>query len=347
MTLNEHIEAFSELGKFLEQFFNDSNTKDDEFSQRLATEIEAAVHYNGWFTKNNVRFSLQQWQLALTEDNLSAWLKNYDINTKAPKTIGLILAGNVPLVGFHDVLSVLVTGHNVLIKYSSNDQRLLPLLLEKLKAINSKYNERIKTAKDQLKGFDAVIATGSNNTSRYFNYYFKNVPSIIRKNRHSVAILTGEESPEQIQLLANDIFRYYGLGCRNVSKLLVPEGYNFNTFFENIMNWSEVINDNKYANNYDYNKAVYLMSGANMLDNNFVLLKDDKGFSSPIGVLFQDSYKNLEELEEILAEEKDNLQCLVSNNLQPHHIYFGETQHPKLWDYADNIDTVEFLLKVN
>ncbi len=347
MTLNEHIEAFSELGKFLEQFFNDSNTKDDEFSQRLATEIEAAVHYNGWFTKNNVRFSLQQWQLALTEDNLSAWLKNYDINTKAPKTIGLILAGNVPLVGFHDVLSVLVTGHNVLIKYSSNDQRLLPLLLEKLKAINNKYNERIKTAKDQLKGFDAVIATGSNNTSRYFNYYFKNVPSIIRKNRHSVAILTGEESPEQIQLLANDIFRYYGLGCRNVSKLLVPEGYNFNTFFENIMNWSEVINDNKYANNYDYNKAVYLMSGANMLDNNFVLLKEDKGFSSPIGVLFQDSYKNLEELEEILAEEKDNLQCVVSNNLQPHHIYFGETQHPKLWDYADNIDTVEFLLKVN
>ena len=347
MTLNEHIEAFSELGKFLEQFFNDSNTKDDEFSQRLATEIEAAVHYNGWFTKNNVRFSLQQWQLALTEDNLSAWLKNYNINTKAPKTIGLILAGNVPLVGFHDVLSVLVTGHNVLIKYSSNDQRLLPLLLEKLKAINSKYNERIKTAKDQLKGFDAVIATGSNNTSRYFNYYFKNVPSIIRKNRHSVAILTGEESPEQIQLLANDIFRYYGLGCRNVSKLLVPEGYNFNTFFENIMNWSEVINDNKYANNYDYNKAVYLMSGANMLDNKFVLLKDDKGFSSPIGVLFQDSYKNLEELEEILAEEKDNLQCVVSNNLQPQHIYFGETQHPKLWDYADNIDTVEFLLKVN
>ena len=347
MTLNEHIEAFSELGKFLEQFFNDSNTKDDEFSQRLATEIEAAVHYNGWFTKNNVRFSLQQWQLALTEDNLSAWLKNYDINTKAPKTIGLILAGNVPLVGFHDVLSVLVTGHNVLIKYSSNDQRLLPLLLEKLKAINTNYNERIKTAKDQLKGFDAVIATGSNNTSRYFNYYFKNVPSIIRKNRHSVAILTGEESPEQIQLLANDIFRYYGLGCRNVSKLLVPEGYNFNTFFENIMNWSEVINDNKYANNYDYNKAVYLMSGANMLDNNFVLLKEDKGFSSPIGVLFQDSYKNLEELEEILAEEKDNLQCVVSNNLQPHHIYFGETQHPKLWDYADNIDTVEFLLKVN
>ncbi|MBG24696.1 MULTISPECIES: acyl-CoA reductase [Croceibacter] len=347
MTLNEHIEAFSELGKFLEQFFNDSNTKDDEFSQRLATEIEAAVHYNGWFTKNNVRFSLQQWQLALTEDNLSAWLKNYNINTKAPKTIGLILAGNVPLVGFHDVLSVLVTGHNVLIKYSSNDQRLLPLLLEKLKAINTNYNERIKTAKDQLKGFDAVIATGSNNTSRYFNYYFKNVPSIIRKNRHSVAILTGEESPEQIQLLANDIFRYYGLGCRNVSKLLVPEGYNFNTFFENIMNWSEVINDNKYANNYDYNKAVYLMSGANMLDNNFVLLKEDKGFSSPIGVLFQDSYKNLEELEEILAEEKDNLQCVVSNNLQPHHIYFGETQHPKLWDYADNIDTVEFLLKVN
>jgi hypothetical protein len=347
MTLNEHIEAFSELGKFLEQFFNDSNTKDDEFSQRLATEIEAAVHYNGWFTKNNVRFSLQQWQLALTEDNLSAWLKNYDINTKAPNTIGLILAGNVPLVGFHDVLSVLVTGHNVLIKYSSNDQRLLPLLLGKLKAINNKYNDRIKTAKDQLKGFDAVIATGSNNTSRYFNYYFKNVPSIIRKNRHSVAILTGEESPEQIQLLANDIFRYYGLGCRNVSKLLVPEGYNFNTFFENIMNWSEVINDNKYANNYDYNKAVYLMSGANMLDNNFVLLKEDKGFSSPIGVLFQDSYKNLEELEEILAEEKDNLQCVVSNNLQPHHIYFGETQHPKLWDYADNIDTVEFLLKVN
>jgi hypothetical protein len=347
MTLNKHIEAFSKLGEFLGQFSDNSNIPQDELSQKLATEIDSAVHYNGWFTINNVKFSLEQWHLALTKENLDTWLKDYNIPTTEPKIIGLILAGNVPLVGFHDVLSVLVTGHKVLIKYSSNDQRLLPLILEKLKSINSSYSDRILVAKDQLKGFDAVIATGSNNTSRYFEYYFKDVPSIIRKNRHSVAILTGKETPEQLQLLANDIFRYYGLGCRNVSKLFVPEGYVFNEFFENIMNWSEVINDNKYANNYDYNKAVYLMSGANMLDNNFVLLKEDKGFSSPIGVLFQDSYKDLEDLKEILSAEKDNLQCVVSNNLKPHHIYFGNTQHPKLWDYADNIDTVEFLLKVN
>ena len=230
--------SFVELGNFLRQFSEDSNTKNasvlqnDLFFLDFEDLIVLSQSHNGWFTPEHVYFSIQSWAKALTEDNLNKWLTPYDLSSTNIKKVGLVLAGNIPLVGFHDFLSVLISGHDVLVKTSSNDQYLLKFLAKYLIAIEPKLNSKITFVEGKLEGFDAVIATGSNNTARYFEYYFKDKPSIIRKNRNSVAILNGEESFEDLVLLGEDIFRYFGLGCRNVSKLFVPKGYNFDNFFK-------------------------------------------------------------------------------------------------------------------
>jgi len=252
------------------------------------------------------------------------------------------MAGNIPLVGFHDFLSVLITGNKVLAKLSSNDTVLLPFLAKKLIEIEPGFAELIEFTEERLSNFDAVIATGSNNTARYFEYYFGKYPSIIRKNRNSVAILTGNETPEQLDALAEDIFRYFGLGCRNVSKLFLPKDYNFDPFFNAMYGWKEIINNNKYINNYDYNKAVYLMSNIELLDNEFLLLKEDNGFSSPISVVFYQYYESEDELRKYLSENKEHIQAIVSEKDIP----FGAAQKPQLWDYADGVDTVSFLLNL-
>lgn len=212
--------------------------------------------------------------------------------------------------------------------------------------LDSRYENRIQFTEDRLKDFDAVIATGSNNTARYFEYYFKNKPSIIRKNRNSVAIITGNETKEELQKLGEDIFRYYGLGCRNVSKLYVPENYDFDLFFKSMYDWNPIINQDKYANNYDYNKAVYLMSEFKLLDNGFLMLKEDKSFGSPIATLFYEIYENEQKLKTILKENADKIQCVVKNEGNKQEVNFGQTQKPQLWDYADNIDTIDFLSKL-
>ena len=252
------------------------------------------------------------------------------------------MAGNIPLVGFHDFLSVLITGNKVLCKMSSNDKILLTFLIQKLIEIEPSFKDYIAITDGKLTDFNAVIATGSNNTARYFDYYFKKHPSIIRKNRNSIALITGDETPEQMQLLAKDIFTYFGLGCRNVSKILVPKNYNWDHFFNNMFVERELINNHKYANNYDYNKAVYLMSDIKLLDNEFMLLKEDEGYSSPISVVFYEFYESVLEAKEKLASDTDQIQCIVSKNHIPH----GETQSPNLWDYADAVDTVKFILEL-
>ncbi|MDX1762647.1 MAG: acyl-CoA reductase, partial [Christiangramia sp.] len=231
-------------------------------------------------------------------------------------------------------------------KQSSHDKQLLPVIAAYLMDLDSRYENRIEFTDEKLENFDAVIATGSDNTARYFEYYFKGKPSIIRKNRNSVAILTGDESKDELAKLGDDIFRYYGLGCRNVSKLYVPKGYNFDNFFQAIYEWNPIINREKYANNYDYNKAVYLMSEFKLLDNGFLMLKEDKSFGSPIASLFYETYSNEEELNQFLKEHSEKIQCVVKENADNHEVKFGQTQKPQLWDYADNIDTIDFLLKL-
>lgn len=352
MTINQRKDKFVELGKFLSQFKADGIVKEeaiehnDPFFDLMQEKIFNAVHYNGWFTKENILFSLEQWSAALTQNNLDKWLDSYNLEPSRAKSVGVIMAGNIPLVGFHDLLCVLISGHRIQIKQSSNDQSLLPVITSYLMSIAPQWKDAIEfVGKDdaKLKDFDAVIATGSNNTARYFEYYFKAKPAIIRKNRNSVAVLTGKESSEELSLLGEDIFRYYGLGCRNVSKLYVPKGYDFDTFFKAIYPWNSIINENKYANNYDYNKAVYLMSEFNLLDNGFLMLKEDEKFGSPIATVFYQTYEDLSHLKDLLLQQKEAIQCVVGKGVMQGEVAFGQTQHPELWQYADDVDTLKFL----
>ncbi len=344
--------ALVELGKFLSQFSSGCIQKkenilhNDMFFDGFKHQIKLAQEHNGWFTKNNILFALNSWSKSLTDSSINEWKEKYNFNIVDPKKIAVIMAGNIPLVGFHDFISVLISGHDVLVKQSSNDKHLLPYISKYLEYIEPSLKGKISFTDEKLEDFDAVIATGSDNTARYFEYYFKNKPSIIRKNRNSVAVLTGNETKEQLAALSEDVFRYYGLGCRNVSKLFVQTNYYFDNFFEAMHPWHPIINENKYANNYDYNKAVYLMSEFDMLENGFIMLKEDTSYASPIATLFYEKYNSIEELTEKLSLDNDKIQCVVANGIIENEIDFGKTQNPELWDYADGIDTVDFLLKI-
>ncbi|MFH6996991.1 acyl-CoA reductase [Flavobacterium sp. FlaQc-57] len=354
MTLETKKSVFVELGKFLKQFSETNTIKksdvlhNDLFFEDFEKLIHLSQSHNGWYTPEQVYFSIQSWANALTEENIEKWISNYSVDSvndnKTEKTVALILAGNIPLVGFHDFLSVLITGNKALIKTSSNDQHLLPFLAKYLIAVDESLKDKITFVEGKLENFDTVIATGSNNTARYFEYYFKDKPSIIRKNRNSVAVLNGKETHEELEALGEDIFRYFGLGCRNVSKLFVPKDYSFVAFFEAIFKYQDVIHYEKYANNYDYNKAVFLMSNFKLLDNGFLTLKEDTSYASPISSVFYEFYENIEDLQTRLEADAEQIQCIVSNDLIKNSIPFGQTQNPQLWDYADNVDTITFLL---
>ncbi|MBT8282488.1 MAG: acyl-CoA reductase, partial [Muriicola sp.] len=281
-TLEERFKAFVKLGEFLRNFRPSENTENGEYDE-LREVLRQARHKNGWFSEENLHHALTAWGELLTPENLKTWISSYPLQDVTAKEIAVIMAGNIPLVGFHDLLSVLITGHTAMVKMSSNDRDLLPYLTRKLTAFEPQLEGRVKFAEGILKDFDAVIATGSDNTSRYFEYYFGHKPHIIRKNRNSVAVLQGDETQETLKVLGEDIFRYFGLGCRSVSKLFIPEAYDFKDFFEAIEPYKSLIDHHKYHNNYDYNKAVYLMSEFPFLDNGFLLLKPDENYASPIG----------------------------------------------------------------
>ncbi|GAA3589211.1 acyl-CoA reductase [Flavivirga amylovorans] len=352
MNLQQRINAFVKLGDFLSQFSNEVILKKDNvehndlFFDGFKHQLKLAEENNGWFTQENICFSIEGWTESLTTDNLNKWLESYQISNTNAKQVAIIMAGNIPLVGFHDFLSVLISGHHVLVKQSSNDKHLLPYLAKYLEFVEPGFKGTITFTEDKIEGFDAVIATGSNNTARYFEYYFKGKPSIIRNNRNSVAVLNGKESKEELEALSEDIFRYYGLGCRNVSKLFVPKNYNFDAFFEAMYHWHPIINKAKYANNYDYNKAVYLMSEFDMLENGFLMIKEDKSYASPIATVFYEYYDSTKQLKEKLDIETQQIQCIVSNGFTENEISFGATQKPQLWDYADSVDSIEFLLAI-
>ncbi|MGV8814169.1 MAG: acyl-CoA reductase [Gelidibacter sp.] len=352
MDLQQRINAFVKLGEFIQQFStesfktNENITGNDLFFDGFKHQIKLAHEHNGWFTKENICFSLNGWSKSLTDVSINEWIAKYSFNDITPKKVAIIMAGNIPLVGFHDFLSVLISGHDVVVRQSSNDKHLLPYLAKYLEHIEPAFKGKIKFTEEKLTDFDAVIATGSDNTARYFEHYFKGKPSIIRKNRNSVAILTGEETDEEMKSLSEDIFRYYGLGCRNVSKLFVPNGYNFDAFFKGVYEWHPIINQHKYANNYDYNKAVYIMSEFDLLENGFLMIKEDTSYSSPIATLFYEYYNDINALKQQLKDIENNIQCIVSKGITDNSVAFGQTQFPQLWNYADNVDTIAFLLKL-
>nr|WP_299382005.1 acyl-CoA reductase [Allomuricauda sp.] len=337
---NPIVQAFVKLGDLIRDFCENGN---DEFQAQLIK----AQQQNGWFTQDNLNFCLQHWAELLTQKELTSWLEDYDLTTpNDPKTIGVVMAGNIPLVGFHDFICVLVSGNKIQAKLSSNDTVLLPYLAQQLVRFEPSLKEAITFVEGKFQHFDAVIATGSNNTSRYFEYYFGKKPNIIRKNRNAIGVLTGNESPEELTALGEDVFRYYGLGCRNVSKIYVPADYDFEPFFNAIFKYKDIIDQHKYANNYDYNKAVYLMSDFRILDNGFLILKEDEGFASPIAALFYEKYTSKSGLQGLLYQKEEEIQCVVAKDFAPNEIAFGHTQRPALHDYADGVDTLSFLIQL-
>ncbi len=347
MLSQNRINAFVEFGRFLSQFSREKiEPKEDVllndlFFDAFKLQIKRAKEFNGWFTEDNILYAFDSWSKELTFNNLNNWISNYNLNTDV-KVIAVIMAGNIPLVGFHDFLSVLISGHSILIKQSSSDTHFLPLIAKYLEHVEPELKGKISFTEEKLENFDAVIATGSNNTARYFEYYFGKHPNIIRKNRNSVAVLTGKESQEELAGLGEDIFRYFGLGCRSVSKLFVPKSYDFDQLFGAVYPYKDIINYKKYANNYDYNKAVYLMSEFDLLENGFLMLKEDSSYSSPISSLFYEYYDDLDSLNKKLLQETEQIQCVVSNSIE-NTVDFGKTQQPSLTDYADGVDTMEFL----
>ncbi|MBT4345586.1 MAG: acyl-CoA reductase [Flavobacteriales bacterium] len=331
MTLQDRINIISELGLYLRK-----NFLEDHFDS-----IKIATVKNPWFTVKSITNAVLSISDMVEKDMLNAWLNPYTIKEpSSPKNVLIIMAGNIPLVGFHDLLSVIIMGHNPVIKLSSNDNVLMPLIINIfLDLFPSNYNQ-IKFIND-VKGrsFDAVITTGTDNSANYFKYYFKDAKKIIRKNRRSIAILDGSESSQQIKGLANDIFLYYGLGCRNVSKLYLPCGYDLNILFKSFYSHKHVMEHKKYGNNYDYNKAIFLMGNNKLIENGFILLKEDSSLYSPVAMLYYEYYNDINDVDTFINKNSDKIQCIVSKN----NIPFGNTQKPKLWDYADGVDTIDFL----
>lgn len=311
--------------------------------------IEIACDHNAWFIRKNIKQSLD----AITNEMLDAeklenWIGNYNLNaTKNPKKIGLIMAGNLPLVGFADWLSVFMSGNIALVKCSDKDNILFPALMNKLNEIDSELENKTQII-ERLKDYDAVIATGSNNSSIYFESYFKHVPHIIRKNRTSVAVLDGTESDEVILKIGNDIHAYFGLGCRNVSKIYLPAGYDVKKLLAVWETQQDNINFNKYKNNFDYNLSLYLLNKIPFYTDNSLILIEDKSLFSRISCIHFEFYDDETSLIHSLTENLEDIQCIVSEkplgnlNVTPP----GETQQPGLMDYADNVDTMQFLLNL-
>ena len=334
-TLSDRISAFVQLGIRL------SNLSEDE----KFPLFRQAENQNAWFTQRSLEQALEGIRVMLDARALEKWLAAYtSLDPKSPKQVGLMLSGNIPAVGFHDLLSVLISGHTACVKLSSQDAALPLWLIQELKRIEPRFSDRIQV-EDMLKNKQAYIATGSDNSARYFNYYFGKYPHLIRSNRTSVAILQGDESPANLQALGADIFDYFGLGCRNVSKVFVKNQGQLTDLLDALEPFSWVANHHKYFNNYEYNKSIYLVNRTTHLDNGFLLLKESTDLVSPIGVLFYEIYSEEHELKTKLKDLDAKIQCVVGNPTMdlPGIIPFGQTQCPQPWDYADGVDTLQFL----
>ena len=343
MTKQQRIGAFVRLKSFLDRHFSSQYLVEEKnLHEGLNALIDSAFAYNGWFSRNFTEEALKNIAFMLDEKELQAFCNPIPEDIES-KRVAVICAGNIPMVCFHDVLCVLLSGHQLIVKMSEDDRLLLPFFLKLLVYYEPDFEEKIRFAHGRLSDFDAVIATGSNNTAKHFEFYFSKYPNIIRKNRSSIAILTGEETNDDFKELGKDIFTYYGLGCRNVGKLLVPKGYNFNTFFEGIYSFGEVVNNNKYGNNYDYHRSLYLLESLPFLDNNFLILRESHELHSPISVLYYQEYTNSQELEAYLNKHHDALQCVVGKTYTP----FGCSQKPVISEYADGVNTLDFLVHLS
>ncbi len=359
MGKNEYIETFEKLGIFLEQFGRKANKPihaapwlealNSEFLRPMESLVKTSYLHNPWFTEENIRYALEVTGRSLSAESLVSWLSCYGtpVNRLKQKTVAVVMAGNVPMVGFHDMLCVLISGHRIKARLSSKDDRLLKMITSTILAINKEFEKTITLEEGTLKDFDAIIATGSDNTARYFEYYFGKYPNIIRKNRNSAAIIDGRETKKELERLAHDIFRYFGLGCRSVSKIYVPAGYDFAGLIEAFGTYSHLHDHNQWANNYEYQRAIHLIDKIPHIDSGFLLIRENSSFSSPVAVLNYENYDRVEAALASLSAAGDKLQCITGRQFFNNRIIpLGKAQEPGLDDYADNIDTLGFLLNL-
>ncbi len=332
MTSSERIHAFIKLGEKIKALDPDT----------FADIAQSAHAKNGWFTPESVEKSFVGIAHLLKKEKLEKWTSNYDLNIEIPKIVGIVMAGNIPMVGFHDLLCVLLSGNMAAIKLSSQDEVLMSQVIEWIIEIESRFKKNIEI-RDKLDQVNAVIATGSDNTARYFEYYFGKYPNIIRKNRTSIAILDGTESNEELHSLGEDLFTYFGLGCRNISKVFTPKGFDITSIFPHFEDFKEIINHHKYGNNYDYYKSILLVNKTPHLDSGFLLVNTTDDLVSPTSVLYHQEYATKDQLTNVLKLQEEKIQCIVGHN----HIPFGQAQTPEPWDYADGVDVMEFLVELN
>lgn len=348
------IRNLSLLGEFLGQFQTEASSKDplleslnDKHFEAFSILIQKEQFHNPWFTPKNVIRAFIGLSRMLETENLKKWMDAYELRERPrerQKEIGLVMAGNIPLVGFHDLLSVLASGHRLRARTSSKDDRLPRKVVEVLADLDAEMASRIMFSDEPLKGIDAIIATGSNNSARYFEYYFRDIPHIIRRNRNGVAVLTGEESASELEMLGDDIFTYFGMGCRNVTKLYIPDSYDLKVLLSVLDRFGDLCQHHKYGNNVDYHRSIYLMNQVPFLDNGILLIKEDTAIASPIGVVFYERYAEIGWVRDQLATRNEEIQCIISNHPDiPGAIPPGSSQDPMPWDYADGVDTLRFL----
>lgn len=351
ISLQKRIKTFHQLGIQLKQIIRDYETKqNDETSIRFEQKLHQAHARNGWFTEENSIAALKGILSWLQEDTLEKWVLSYPAlkEEKSSKKVAVIMAGNIPLVNFHDFLAVLISGHQFIGKLSSQDDVLLPYLAELLIAIEPAFNVNIQFTTEIIKDVDAIIATGSDNSARYFEYYFQKYPNIIRKNRSSVAVLSGEETREDFLALGKDIFQYYGLGCRNVSHLFLPVGFDIKQMLDAWDDFQFVTQQSKYVNNYDYQKAIFLINNVPFYDNGFLLLKESETLATPVSVIHFQYYQELEEVKQFLHVQAEKIQCVATNIEALHtNVGLGKTQMPTLSDYPDGVDILRFLIHLH
>ena len=346
MNLHKRIKAFAKLSDYL-TIYQKNNTS---ANNQLSNAIDSACLYNRWFTIENILFSISSIAESIKKTSIETWIQNYKLpeNNDKPNQIGVVMAGNLPLVGFHDFFYVLIAGNHVIAKLSSDDKYLLPAIANQLIAFEPEFADYIKFTEHKLENFNAIIATGSNNTARYFEYYFGKYPHIIRQNRNGVAVLSGNETKDELSALCYDITSYFGMGCRNVSKLLVPKDFNFIELLDALTKHDYILDTTKYYNNYEYYRSIYLINLLPFYDNGSTILKEEKLIASPISVVYYEFYKDIEAVNQFLEENKNQIQCIVSNNQAVKgSIPFGSAQSPSLMDYADGVDVMEFLMNIS
>jgi len=331
MDLQQRINILEEIGKYI-----------SENGEEWQIVKQNAARENAWFTLEFIEIAAKNiTQHFLNKDLLQEWANQYEISTQlsSPKNVGIVMAGNIPLVGFHDFLCVFISGNVQTIKTSSKDTVLIKHLVKKMYELDVQI-QNVVSFSENLKGCDAYIATGSNNTGRYFDYYFGKYPNIIRNNRTSVAILDGSETDFELKALANDIQLYFGLGCRNVTKLYVPTNYNFIPLLETLKQYDYFFEFHKYKHNYDYQLALLMLSNQFYMTNGSIVLAENTSIFSPVSqVNYQ--YYNEVEIENLYTElqENESVQCVVGKK----GVEFGKAQQPSLIDYADGVDTLQFL----